>query len=79
LRPGWRASPNQEAFAFQGQCASKSTTGTRVWADRYDRSLADIFAVQDEITSAVAKAIGPAIVEAELKRAMRKPPEGLGA
>ena len=56
-----------------------ATTGTHVWAERYDRSLADIFAVQDEITSAVAKAIGPAIVEAEQKRAMRKPPDNLGA
>jgi adenylate cyclase len=56
-----------------------ANTGTHVWAERYDRSLEDIFAVQDEITSAVAKAIGPAIVEAEQKRAMRKPPESLGA
>ena len=31
-------------------------TGTHVWADRYDRDLSDIFAVQDEITASVAGA-----------------------
>ena len=39
-------------------------TGNHVWADRYDRDLADIFAVQDEITEAVTIAIAPAIAEA---------------
>lgn len=56
-----------------------ATTGMHVWAERYDRDLADIFAVQDEITRAVAAAIGPAIVNAERQRAVRKPPENLGA
>jgi adenylate cyclase len=50
-----------------------------VWAERYDRDLADIFAVQDEITEAVTIAIAPAIADAELHRAMRKPPENLDA
>src|ERR1700719_268999 len=50
-------------------------TGNHVWADRYDRDLVDIFAVQDEITEAVSVAIAPAIAEAEQQRAMRKPPE----
>jgi adenylate cyclase len=54
-------------------------TGMHVWAERYDRDPADIFAVQDEITRAVAAAIGPAIVNAERQRAVRKPPENLGA
>src|SRR5262245_52332479 len=49
------------------------------WAERYDRDLADIFAVQDEITEAVTVAVAPAIAAAELHRAMRKPPEGLDA
>lgn len=34
-------------------------TGHHLWAERYDRDLADIFAVQDEIAEAVAVAIGP--------------------
>jgi adenylate cyclase len=54
-------------------------TGKHVWAERYDRELADIFAVQDEITEAVTIAIAPAIAHAERQRAMRKPPESLDA
>jgi adenylate cyclase len=53
--------------------------GKHVWAERYDRDLADIFAVQDEITGAVTIAIAPAIAHAEQQRAMRKPPGSLDA
>ena len=42
-----------------------------IWAERYERDPADIFAVQDEITKAVAAAIGPAIVDAERQCALR--------
>jgi adenylate cyclase len=54
-------------------------TGNHVWAERYDRSIADIFAVQDEITTAVTGAIGSAVAGAEQRRATRKPPESLDA
>jgi TolB-like protein len=57
----------------------EAETGRHVWADRYDRGLDDIFAVQDEITQAVTTAIAPAIDQAERRRAMRKPPESLDA
>jgi adenylate cyclase len=50
-----------------------------LWAERYDRDLADIFAVQDEITANVAIAIHPAIERSERERAARKPPESLDA
>jgi len=50
-----------------------------VWAERYDRDLADIFALQDEITGAVTIAIAPAIAHAERKRAMRTAPGSLDA
>jgi adenylate cyclase len=53
--------------------------GNHVWANRYDRDLADIFALQDEITEAVATAVAPAIADAERQRAMRKPPGSLDA
>jgi adenylate cyclase len=56
-----------------------ATTGTNVWADRYDRDLTDIFALQDEITRSVAQAIAPAIAEAEQQRAVRKAPDSLDA
>jgi adenylate cyclase len=57
----------------------EAETGKHVWAERYDRDLVDIFAVQDEIAQAVTIAIAPAIADAELRRAMRKPPESLDA
>ena len=43
----------------------EAETGKHVWAERYDRALADIFAVQDEITEAVTIAIAPVIADAE--------------
>ena len=54
-------------------------TGTHVWADRYDRDISDIFAVQDEITASVAGAIEPALADAEQQRVLRKPPKSLDA
>jgi TolB-like protein len=54
-------------------------TGNHIWAERYDRGLEDVFAVQDEITAAVVIAILPAVADVELRRALRKPPESLGA
>jgi adenylate cyclase len=57
----------------------EAETGNHDWAERYDRDLADIFAVQDEITEAVTIAIAPAIADAELHRALRKPPGSLDA
>jgi len=57
----------------------EAETSKHVWAERYDRDLADIFAVQDEITTAVAIAIAPAIAYAERHRAMRMLPENIDA
>jgi adenylate cyclase len=57
----------------------EAESGKHVWAERYDRNLADIFALQDEITEAVTVAIAPAVDVAEQQRAMRKPPESLDA
>ncbi len=57
----------------------EAETGHHVWAERYDRDLAEIFAVQDEITQATTIAVAPAIADAEQQRAMRKPPASLDA
>ncbi|MDR3421440.1 MAG: adenylate/guanylate cyclase domain-containing protein [Xanthobacteraceae bacterium] len=57
----------------------EAETGNHVWAERYDRDLADFFTVQDEITQATTIAIAPAIADAEQQRAMRKPPASLDA
>src|SRR5258708_11524994 len=40
-------------------------TGSHIWAGRYDRDLADVFAVQDQITEAIVAAIEPQIYAAE--------------
>ena len=55
----------------------EADTGRHVWAERYDRDLADIFALEDEITEAVTIAVAPAIAEIEQQRAMRRPPDNL--
>jgi adenylate cyclase len=54
-------------------------SGAHIWAERYDRGLTDIFAVQDEITASVAGVIEPALAEAEQQRVLRKPLERLDA
>ena len=54
-------------------------TGSHIWAERYDRDLADVFAVQDEITEAIVAAIEPQLFAAENFHAQRKPPDSLDA
>jgi TolB-like protein/Flp pilus assembly protein TadD len=56
-----------------------AVTGNHVWAERYDRQIADIFAVQDEITERVAAAIEPELYAAEHVRSQRKLPDNLDA
>ncbi len=76
LEGGLRTSGNRIRVTAQ---LVEAETGKHVWAERYDRDLADIFAVQDEITEAVTMAVAPAVADAELHRAMRKPPGSLDA
>ncbi len=57
----------------------EAATGSHVWAERYDRDLADIFAVQDEITERVVAAIEPELYAAEYVRSQSKPPDSLDA
>src|SRR6202044_611024 len=54
-------------------------TGSHIWAERYDRDLANVFAVQDEITEAIVAAIEPQLYAAESFRARRKPPDSMDA
>jgi adenylate cyclase len=54
-------------------------TGAHLWAERYDRSLEDIFALQDEITLSVVAAIEPSLRLAEVERAKRKRTDNLDA
>jgi adenylate cyclase len=54
-------------------------TGNHLWAERYDRELEDIFAVQDEITQTVVGALLPELSRAEQERARLKPTENMDA
>ena len=56
-----------------------AATGSHIWAEHYDRDLADVFAVQDEITEAIVAAIEPQLYAAENFRARRKPPDSMDA
>jgi adenylate cyclase len=50
-----------------------------VWAERYDRELADIFAIQDEVTSAVVSTLPGRVEAATRDRAARKPTDNMAA
>ena len=54
-------------------------TGSHVWAERYDRRLADVFAVQDEITEAIVASIEPQLYATENFHCQRNAPESLDA
>jgi adenylate cyclase len=49
-----------------------AATARHVWAERYDRDLTDLFAVQDEITRSISGAIAPGIVMAEIQHSQSK-------
>jgi adenylate cyclase len=51
--------------------------GAHLWADRYDRELVDVFAVQDEVTRSIVSRLIAHIDKAEIGRAQQKPPETL--
>jgi adenylate cyclase len=49
-----------------------ATTGRHKWSERYDRDLGDIFAIQDDITMAIAKALNIELIEGEQARLWQK-------
>ncbi|HTK80031.1 MAG TPA: tetratricopeptide repeat protein [Rhizomicrobium sp.] len=50
-----------------------------IWAERYDRELQDIFAIQDEVTTAIAATVSGRVEAATGERARRKPTENMSA
>jgi adenylate cyclase len=54
-------------------------TGAHIWADRFERDLTDVFALQDEVTFAVVSAIQPKLLQTEIALAARRRPENLTA
>ena len=59
--------------------ANRRRTGTHLWADRFDGALADVFALQDQVTEKVVTAIAPRLELAEIDRSKRKAAGNLGA
>ncbi len=57
----------------------EAETGRHIWAERYDRAMDDVFALQDEMTMNVVAAIEPSLRQAEVERVKRKRPENLDA
>ena len=56
-----------------------ATNGSHLWAEKYDRDLHDLFAVQDQITRDIVGNLAPEMLEAEMQRARRKDPRTLDA
>jgi TolB-like protein len=56
-----------------------SLSSSHIWAERYDRVLEDIFAVQEEVTRAIVAAIAPQIASTEQAKATRRRPDDLSA
>jgi adenylate cyclase len=54
-------------------------TGTHIWADRFERDLTDVFALQDEVTVAVVSAIQPKLFQTEIAMVTRRRPKNLTA
>jgi TolB-like protein len=57
----------------------EAETGHQLWAERFDRALDDVFALQDEIALNVVSAIEPSLRRAEVERVKRKRPDSLDA
>ncbi len=56
-----------------------AVTGAHIWADRFERDLTDIFALQDDVTVAVVSAIEPKLLRTEIAEAALRRPENLTA
>jgi adenylate cyclase len=56
-----------------------AVTGAHLWADRFERDLTDVFALQDEVTVAVVSAVQPKLLQTEIAMATRRRPENFTA
>lgn len=69
---------NEDRLRFNAQLID-AENDAHIWAERYDRTFGDIFALQDEIALAVVGAIEPNLRRAEGDRIERKQPDSLDA
>jgi TolB-like protein/class 3 adenylate cyclase len=56
-----------------------ASTGAHLWADRYDRGVDDIFAVQDEVAQMIVSILVGRIEAAKLQQSVRRPTHSLAA
>jgi tetratricopeptide (TPR) repeat protein len=56
-----------------------AATGSHLWAERYDRALEDVFAIQDEIARGVVATVAQRIIEDTAAAARRRPPQDVRA
>ena len=52
-----------------------AVTGAHRWAERYDRQIEDVFAVQDEVARTIVTILAAHVNKAEIERTINKPPE----
>jgi len=57
----------------------EAEAGAQIWSERFEGTLDDVFALQDEVANAVAARIEPTIEAADLRRGAARPTEDLGA
>src|SRR5262249_58556954 len=57
----------------------EAETGKHLWAERYDRDLQDVFAVQDDVTRTIVSTLAIRLEDEGLAAAKRKPPENMQA
>ena len=57
----------------------EAATGNHVWAERYDRDLEDIFAIQDQVTGAIVTALTRRLETTDIDRAMSERPRNMAA
>ena len=56
-----------------------ATDGVQIWADRFEDTLEDVFALQDKVALSVAGVIGTAVQQADSRRASARPTENLNS
>ena len=56
-----------------------ATTGHHLWAERYDRNASDFFTIQDDISRTIVGSLASQVTEAEIKHALGKETDDLGA
>jgi adenylate cyclase len=56
-----------------------AAAGDHVWAERYDRKLADVFSLQDEVTQTIVATVVGRVKADGIRRARRKTPENMTA